>query len=731
MSRRSRRDEEEEEEPGVKAWLAGEHVQSSGEAERGGDYYSGDWDNAASGSSWQEHGSAGTSGGPDEQWNQGGPPWEPAAAPWEQGGPHSAPWNQGRPPWEQTSGHPSGPLPPVSGPMPSVSSGPMPPLDPQHQPEPGWGEPADGDYPGGGFGGAGYASPGSAAGPYGGGAAGDPYGSPGPPGDPYGSAGAPGDPYGSGEGAAGYPGGGSGARSSRHGKDPYQPGDYPDPGYPGGGYAGAGYEGADYAGTGYTAAYPGGEHYAGEDAYPGHAGYPGEDDYTGNYQGGYQPEGGYTDDADLTGAGQYPAYGSGRRPADPAEAEGYGDWYGDATDAHSWADDQYEDDGVVPGLAGDTDSWNSRRPGAGRSSHSGRASARGGKGRSHKGRRSAAPWVFLIVVVLLLGMGGGGYFYYWRTYVHPPDWSGAGTGSVVVQIKSGDTAAAVGQRLVALHVVESVRAFSNAAKASGKGSTLEPGYYRLHKHMSAALAFSMLLNPKSRVQIKVTIPEGLRLSQVIAKLGKATGDLRGYQQAIKDVSALGLPSYAHGNPEGYLFPATYTIEPGTAPIKVLKEMVIRFGQEAASANLRPVAAHDQITQSQAIVVASLIQAEGRRLSDYPKIARVIYNRLNLNMKLQLDSTVLYAAHKYGIIASNAQLRIKSPYNTYLHFGLPPAPIDSPGDAALHAALHAPHAPWLYFVTVNPKTGLTKFTDSPTVFAQLRAELQKYLNQHGG
>lgn len=693
MSRRSRRDEEDE--PGVKAWLAGEYVQSPGEAERGGDYYSADWDNATPGSSWQAHGPAGTPGGPDEQWNQNEPPWEPAAAPWEQGGPHSAPWNQGRPPWEQTSGHPSGPLPPVSGPIPPVSSGPMPPLDPQHQPEPGWGEPAGGDYPGGGFGGAGYASTGSAGDPYGGGAAGDPYG----------GAGDPGDPYGSGEGAAGYPGGE---------------------------YAGAGYEGADYGGTGYTpGAYPGGEHYAGEDAYPGHAGYPGEDDYTGNYQGGYQADGGYTDDADFTGAGEYPAYGSGRRPRDPAGDKGYGDWYGDATDSHSWADDQYEDDGVVPGLAGDTDSWSGRGPGASRSSRSGRASARGGKGRSRKGHRSAAPWVFLIVVVLLLGMGGGGYFYYWRTYVHPPDWSGAGTGSVVVQIKSGDTAAAVGQRLVGLGVVESVRAFSNAAKTSGKGSALEPGYYRLHKHMSAALAFSMLLNPKSRVQIKVTIPEGLRLSQVIAKLGKATGNLSGYQQAIKDVSALGLPSYAHGNPEGYLFPATYTIEPGTAPIKVLKEMVIRFGQEAASANLRPVAAHDQITQSQAIVVASLIQAEGRRLSDFPKIARVIYNRLNLNMKLELDSTVLYAAHKYGIIASNAQLRIRSPYNTYLHSGLPPAPIDCPGDAALRAALHAPHAPWLYFVTVNPKTGLTKFTDSPTVFAQLRAELQKYLNQHGG
>jgi peptidoglycan lytic transglycosylase G len=696
MSRRSRRDEEDE--PGVKAWLAGEHAQPAGGADQG-EYYAADWDN--SDSSW--HG-VGTSGGADsQQWDQGGgPPWEPAAAPWDQGGTEAAQWDQGGtqaaqwdqgggPPWEGpgdesfglSSGHPSGPLPPVSGPLPAV--------DPQGQAEHGWGEPAAGDYPG--FGGAGY--PGATA-----------------------------DPYGGGES---YPGGGSGAYSSRHGRDPYQQGESPEQGYQGGGYAG--YEGADQTGAGYAQGpYQGGEQYGGEDAYQGQyqgqEGYPGEGDYTGTYQAasGYQAG----EEADFTGAGEYPAYGS-RHGRSAAAEEGYGDWYTDASDSQSWTRGKYEDDRFVPGMADDTGSGRSRR--SSRSTRSGGSGSRGGKGRGRKGR-SAAPLILVILLLLLLGIGGGGYFYYYTTYAHPADYSGAGTGTVTVQIKAGDTAAVVGQRLVELGVVASVRAFTNAAKASGNGSGLEPGYYHLHKHMSAALAFKLLMNPKSRVQIKVTIPEGLRLSQIIAKLGKATGNLSGYQQAIKNVSALGLPSFAHNNPEGYLFPATYTIEPGTPPIKVLKEMVTRFGQAAAAVHLPSVAARDHITRGQAIVVASLVQAEGRRLSDYPKIARVIWNRLNANMKLELDSTVLYAANKYGIVATNAELKLKSPYNTYLHYGLPPAPIDCPGEAAMKAAMHAPHANWLYFVTVNPGTGLTKFTDSPTVFARLKAQLEKWLQQHG-
>jgi peptidoglycan lytic transglycosylase G len=285
---------------------------------------------------------------------------------------------------------------------------------------------------------------------------------------------------------------------------------------------------------------------------------------------------------------------------------------------------------------------------------------------------------------------------------------------------------------VNLGVVASVRAFSNAAKASGHGSSLEPGYYRMHKHMAATLAFALLLKPSSRIQLTVVIPEGRRLSEIIAALGKATGNPKGYQQAIKDVSGLDLPSYAKGNPEGYLFPATYKIQPGTPPIEVLRTMVQRFKQEAQAVNLSAVAVHDQISEGDAIIVASLVQAEGRRPQDLAKIARVIYNRLNVKMNLQLDTTVLYALNSRAADVTVAQTKnTRSRYNTYLHVGLPPGPIDSPGHAAIHAALHPTpgHHDWLYFLTVNPKTGLTKFTNSFAVFQTYEQQLAAYNASH--
>jgi UPF0755 protein len=320
---------------------------------------------------------------------------------------------------------------------------------------------------------------------------------------------------------------------------------------------------------------------------------------------------------------------------------------------------------------------------------------------------------------------GAGNFYGYPTYRHPPDFAGTCTTPKDERIFPGDTAGVVGQRLQQAGVVASARAFSNAAKASGQGSSLEPGYYRVRLHMNAALAFALLLKPSSRMLTKVTIPEGWRLSQIIAALGRDTGNPQGYQQAVRNVPALNLPSFAHGHAEGYLFPATYSIPPNTPPLKVLQDMVTRFGEEAASISLPSAAAHAELTQSDVIIVASLIQAEGRRPSDFPKIARVIYNRLNSSpqIRLQLDSTVMYALHRYGIIASSQQIKVKSRYNTYLHTGLPPGPIDSPGAAAIDAALHPAHGPWMYFVTVDPKTGETKFTSSFAQFQQFRAELE--------
>ena len=130
----------------------------------------------------------------------------------------------------------------------------------------------------------------------------------------------------------------------------------------------------------------------------------------------------------------------------------------------------------------------------------------------------------------------------------------------------------------------------------------------------------------------------------------------------------------------------------------------------------------KVTPYQAIIVASLVESESKVDADRPKIAQVIYNRLARGMPQQLDSTVLYGLNKFGIIASDKDLTSPSPYNTYKHKGLPPGPIDSPGAAAIQAVLHPAAGNWLYFVTVNPKTGDTRYTSSPAQFQQFRQEL---------
>ncbi len=775
---RHRRDDEDGLE-GDAPWRAKDYERAARPPEAAGDYRAGPGGSPSAGAPRPARGALGTSSGRDDRpGEETGPPWERTAPPWELPG-----WNNAVPAQRgprDGGAHPSGPLPRVStGPLPRLSpeswpsavSGPLPPV-PRESDEAGYAGARRAAVPGSGddtrYLRTGSADPGYRGQQHGGDTGADHPG-PGLPGTGFAS----GEyPAGGGTGGSGYPGtdpgrddsgyGDSFASRGRHGHDDYtrpgeaRGGDYAAPGYdrePGyqgepGYSAGTGYE--DEPGYAGESGYRGGGDYPGGDypAEPGYAeaGYP-RDDYQG--QAGYPagPDDGYPghDDTGYQAAGDYasgpPRDRYGRALPDDPDDRGYGDaggWYGDVDDDQAaWGDEGY-DEGLLPGFSEDTDLERARGrapavergPRGPRGPRSGPDRPRGGKPKRRSAMRRAAPWLALIVLVTVLGVGGAGFYYVWNNYLHPRDYSGPGTGNVTVQIKSGETATQVGQQLLNQGVVASVRAFSNAAKASGKGSSLQPGYYRLHKHMAAALAFALLLKPSSRIQLTVVIPEGMRLSEIIAILGNVTGNLRGYQQAIKDVSALGLPSYAKGNPEGYLFPATYTVQPGTQPIQVLRAMALRFNQEAQSVNLPAAAAHGQISQADAITVASLVQAEGKRPQDLAKIARVIYNRLNAGMNLQLDTTVLYARHSRAADVTVPQTQnTRSAYNTYLHAGLPPGPIDSPGDAAIRAALHPAAGGWLYFLTVNPNTGLTKFTSSYSVFQTYVAELNAYNASH--
>jgi UPF0755 protein len=242
--------------------------------------------------------------------------------------------------------------------------------------------------------------------------------------------------------------------------------------------------------------------------------------------------------------------------------------------------------------------------------------------------------------------------------------------------------------------------------------------------MAATAALDLLLSPAARVVRRVTVPEGLRVSEVLSRLAQLAGlplnELRSVDKAL-----VGLPEYARGL-EGFLFPATYEIEPGDTAVDVLAAMVERFGVAARKVRLERGAARLKLTPLEAVTVASMIQAEGGTDEDYPKIARVIYNRLERGTKLEIDSTVLYAQNRRTLRVTERDIKVDSPYNTYRHKGLPPGPIANPGEKALIAALNPAKGDWHWFVTTDPAHRITKFTNKESEFVRYREELKKNL-----
>ncbi|GAA4962763.1 UPF0755 protein [Nonomuraea thailandensis] len=354
-----------------------------------------------------------------------------------------------------------------------------------------------------------------------------------------------------------------------------------------------------------------------------------------------------------------------------------------------------------------------------------RNSSKRGGGRRRRRRRNRGGFIApLLAFVVLAGIiGGGGYYgYLWLSdALVPDDYTGQGTGEVVIEIKAGQSASEVAQELEKQGVVKSARAFTNAISNANMSASLQPGEYKMRKQMSAASAAALLV-PGNKLLAKVRLPEGLRLSQTYNELAKQTGKpAKDFAAAAKDVDALDLPSYAKGKLEGYVFPATYEFQPKTTPKEMLAAMVDRFKQAADQAELEAGAKSLGYTPHEIIVIASIVQAEAGRQEDMSKIARVIYNRLKLPMKLQMDSTTMYALNKFGTAATHAETETKHPYNTYYVDGLPPGAITNPGDHAIEAALNPAKGNWLYFVATDPKSNVTKFATTAAEFDRLLAE----------
>jgi UPF0755 protein len=347
--------------------------------------------------------------------------------------------------------------------------------------------------------------------------------------------------------------------------------------------------------------------------------------------------------------------------------------------------------------------------------------------KTNRGKNAFAVIIALLLVVGVLGggavlaLGGVAKVKDALSSSSAPDYPGPGEGQVLIEVKTGDTAADLATTLKAEGVVKSTQAFIEAAYANPDSSTLQPGFYQLQRKMPAADALSTVLDPSARVQARVTLPEGLRLDETLQRLAKDTElPIKDYQKALRQrADELGLPAYAKGNPEGFLYPATYDVQPKATADDVLKELFQAYAVAAEKSGVE----RTRRSPEEIVIIASLVEAEARNPEDFGKVARVVYNRLEQGMPLQFDSTVNYALKADKEIVTYEDLGADSPYNTYKNTGLPPAPINSPGLAAMTAAVNPTEGDWLYFVTTDPQKGTTKFTGDYQEFLRFKDELK--------
>ena len=357
--------------------------------------------------------------------------------------------------------------------------------------------------------------------------------------------------------------------------------------------------------------------------------------------------------------------------------------------------------------------------------------------RSGRRRRGSNLKGCVAVLIAAAVVVGGFYFVVTRgvelirdQFSSAEDFDGPGRGKVTFEVHEGDSLAAMGRNLKKQGVVASVQAFTEAAAAEPASTGIQVGFYRLQKEMPAADALEVLVEPDNILKNTVTVPEGLRVADIVDVLADKTDFSKAqYDKVLANPEGLGLPSYANGNAEGYLFPSTYDLGPKETPESILRGMVARWKQAADAADLEGRAEELGYTPAELMIVASLVEAEAARAEDRGKVARVIYNRLEgdeTNGLLQIDASVNYGLQqKLGVALTTEQLQQDTPYNTYTRPGLPPTPIEAPGDAAIAAAAAPTEGDWYYYVTTNLRTGETKFASTYNEFLGYKREFQEY------
>ncbi|GAA1319337.1 endolytic transglycosylase MltG [Leucobacter albus] len=321
------------------------------------------------------------------------------------------------------------------------------------------------------------------------------------------------------------------------------------------------------------------------------------------------------------------------------------------------------------------------------------------------------------VLIVMLLLVGGGAVYMWNVFGDrisvalgwtTNDYEGEGHGEVLLTITDGQIGSDVAASLAAADVVKTSEAFYDLLLQQDEEVHFQVGTYRLKQQMSAKAALAALTDEANRMELTVTIPEGTAaLDALELTAGVVDIPFEEFQAAAANPAAFGIPEQ-FPSIEGFLFPATYTFEPGATAESIIQTMVDRMWQALAE---HGVADEDAW---QVLTLAAMVQREaGSRLEDFPKVARVFLNRIDSGMLLQSDATVSYGTGNTHTVWTTPEERADKSniYNTYANPGLPAGPIGLPGDTAIEAATNPADGPWLYFMPIDLSSGETEFAET--------------------
>ncbi|WP_371482968.1 endolytic transglycosylase MltG [Kitasatospora sp. NBC_00315] len=347
------------------------------------------------------------------------------------------------------------------------------------------------------------------------------------------------------------------------------------------------------------------------------------------------------------------------------------------------------------------------------------------------GRRNGGACL-LVALVLMGGVAGGGwwgYGFYQSHFGPPPDYQGDGSGSVNVEIKSGSSGGQMGVALKAAGVVKSVEAFSTAFGKNPKSGGIQEGFYTMKRGMSAEAAVKLLVD--SAGGDTLILQEGLSAAEIYAKIDAKLKQPNGTTAAVAkaQVADLGLPAFANGNPEGFLFPTRYGVAEGMKPLDLLKQMVQKASAEYNGLKLDDAAKQVGLKNAYEVVIeASILQKEGNNSQDFGKMARTIQNRLandaQTQHRLGMDTTLQYSLGRKELTQKEMD-DASNKYNTYINPGLPPTPISNPGEDAINAVLHPADGKWLFFIAMSPSN--TRFAET---YAEHLVNVQEYCTNAG-